>query len=198
MKIEITLTEPMLGTLAGNPEIAKDFIQSKHPDGIQLDEMHAETPEGEVGKSSTVFNRENGKVFVWDYQIRGFLKEALGALGDSGEFTQEQLKKAQLTKWTHKRTVDNQIFVNPRKVFVEFAGETTWCERPIRVMTMQGERVSVARSEEVPAGAKLACEIIIRKDSLVDYVVEALNYGKFKGLGQWRNSGKGRFEWKQI
>jgi len=24
---------------------------------------------------------------------------------------------------------------------------------------------------------------------------EWLDYGQFKGIGQWRNSGKGRFEW---
>jgi hypothetical protein len=198
MKIEITLLEPMLGTLSGNPEIAKEFIQSKHPNGMQLDELHAETPEAEITKTSTVFPRENGKVFIWDYQIRGFFKEAFGAIIDSEEFTQEQLKMVQLTKYLHKRTVDNQIFVNPRKIFAEFTGETTWCERPLRCMTMQGERISVARSEELPAGTKFHCEIIIRKDSLADYITEALDYGQFKGLGQWRNSGRGRFEWKQI
>jgi hypothetical protein len=25
-----------------------------------------------------------------------------------------------------------------------------------------------------------------------------LDYGKWKGLGQWRNSGKGSFEWAEL
>ena len=29
-------------------------------------------------------------------------------------------------------------------------------------------------------------------------VREWLDYGKLRGLGQWRNSGKGRFEWKEV
>jgi hypothetical protein len=33
------------------------------------------------------------------------------------------------------------------------------------------------------------CEGIIR---------EWLDYGKLRGLGQWRNSGKGRFSWVEL
>ena len=29
-------------------------------------------------------------------------------------------------------------------------------------------------------------------------VRECLNYGTKRGLGQWRNSGKGRYEWEEL
>jgi hypothetical protein len=32
----------------------------------------------------------------------------------------------------------------------------------------------------------------------VPYVEEWLDYGCLRGLGQWRNSGKGRFFWERI
>ena len=33
IKIKVTLTTPMLGTKAANPNVFADFIASKHPDG---------------------------------------------------------------------------------------------------------------------------------------------------------------------
>ena len=35
--------------------------------------------------------------------------------------------------------------------------------------------------------------ILVMSDDLVPAVKEWLSYGKLRGLGQWRNSGKGRF-----
>ena len=35
-------------------------------------------------------------------------------------------------------------------------------------------------------------------DSLMKYVIGWLDYGEFNGIGQWRNSGKGRFKWTEI
>lgn len=32
----------------------------------------------------------------------------------------------------------------------------------------------------------------------MDAVREWLDYGMLRGLGQWRNSGKGRFTWEEI
>ena len=35
--------------------------------------------------------------------------------------------------------------------------------------------------------------MLVMADELVPAVKEWLSYGKLRGLGQWRNSGKGRF-----
>ena len=32
----------------------------------------------------------------------------------------------------------------------------------------------------------------------VEYVREWLDYGRLNGIGQWRNSGKGRFVWEEL
>ncbi len=40
--------------------------------------------------------------------------------------------------------------------------------------------------------------IIVMSDGLVPAVKEWLSYGKLRGLGQWRNSGKGRFVCKIL
>lgn len=72
------------------------------------------------------------------------------------------------------------------------------CERPLRAMGAQGERVALARSETVPAGTQLTIEIKLIDPALRWYVIEWLEYGKLRGLGQWRNSGKGRFTYEIL
>lgn len=73
-----------------------------------------------------------------------------------------------------------------------------YCSRPLRAMTMQGERVSIAKSESVPAGSTLTFTLLILDDKLEDVVTECMNYGILRGMGQWRNSGKGRFTYEAV
>lgn len=85
------------------------------------------------------------------------------------------------------------IFIEEREIPIQTAEELTSCQRPLRAQTAQGERNSLASSEEIAAGAKLEFSILVMSDDLVPAVKEWLSYGKLRGLGQWRNSGKGRF-----
>ena len=75
-------------------------------------------------------------------------------------------------------------------------GELGNCQRPIRTTGPQGERVALANSETIPAGSSITFEIILFDEDHEDVVTEWLNYGKWRGLAQWRNSGKGRFTWQ--
>jgi hypothetical protein len=56
-----------------------------------------------------------------------------------------------------------------------------------------GERVALACSEQIPEGAKIAFDVTLYNDEDVDLLAEWMAYGKDHGMGQWRNSGKGRF-----
>jgi len=191
MKIKIIFTEALLGTLSGNKEIAEGFIISKHPDGPQEDELHAESPEGDVEKSSTFFPRDNGKPFLWDYQIKGFFKDACSMLRRvSGT------KSKDIT--AYKKIIDGIVFVGPRKIVIDVVGDISWCERPLRGQTAQGERIALARSESIPEGSSITCDITCLDKKYLKYVKEWLDYGALRGLGQWRNSGKGRFTWDLI
>ena len=76
-----TLTEEMLGTASANPDIQREFIASKAPDAKTIEEeVAASSADAVVGKSMTVFPKENGKPFIYDYQLKGFLKDACGSL----------------------------------------------------------------------------------------------------------------------
>ncbi len=200
MKVEIEFTEPLLGTLAGNKEIAEEFIGSKHPEGTDIDELRAsECLEEAIGKKSTGFARnKDGEPMLWDYQIKGFFKEACESMISTDTLTKEKLKKICLTRYLYKRTIDKLIFVFPRQIPLQLAGALSFCERPLRGNTMKGERISLARSEEAPIGTKIEIEIRFMNSKLEPFVEQWLKYGALFGLGQWRSSGKGRFLFKAM
>ena len=195
MKYKIVFTEPLLGTLSGNKEIAEEFINSKHPNGVSEEESECH-PDEELEKSSTIFARDDGKIMLWDYQVKGFFKEACEQMVHSGTMTKEELKKYRLTQYLYKKTIDKQIFVTPRKIHLLLpeGAKPGFVERPLRGQTMRGERICLARSESVPAGTKFDIEIHCLNKKLEKFIPQWLTYGALLGLGQWRSSGMGRFE----
>ncbi len=203
MKVELTFTEPLLGTLAGDPKVATEFILSKHPDGIpQPDET--ESLEETTEKASTLFSRNSdGQPLLWDYQIKGFLKSACLAMLESGTMTEKELKPVKLGRWSYKRTIDLVVFPSPRRLILELPDGVSpdnldFLERPLRKDGFKGGNVCLARSETCPVGTKLQCEITTLNPKLTDYIKRWLDYGALSGLGQWRNSGMGRFDWTEI
>lgn len=204
MKVELKFIEPVLGTLAGDPELAKEFIASKHPESPQKDEQEAiDNLDETIEKASTVFPRHDDKPFIWDYQFKGFFKTACLAMIETGTLTKEALKSVRLTPYLCKRTVDTQIFVAPRRIFLELPegcnpDKLNFCERPLRGQTQRGERIALARSEEAPEGTTVRFEIIVMNPKLEPFIKRWLDFGRLYGMLQWRNSGKGRFEWKEL
>lgn len=78
MRVRITFTEEGLGTQPNNQEIYSEFIASKSPDATTVeDEILAIGKEEFEEKQMTVFPRNDNNVpFIYDYQWKGFLKEA--------------------------------------------------------------------------------------------------------------------------
>ena len=56
----------------------------------------------------------------------------------------------------------------------------------------------MANSEEIPAGSSAVFSVRLLDEGHEKLVVEWLDYGKLRGLGQWRNSGKGRFSYELL
>ena len=193
LKVKLTFTEPILGTCPQNEDIYRDFIGSKAPDASTVDdEVAALGADAVVEKGKTVFPRlDDGTPFLYDYQIKGFLKDTVGGL--------RKVKGTQASKIkAYKKEIDKLIFPEPRCIPILFDGNITECQRPLRAQTMQGERVSLAISESIPAGATVEFTITMLSDEHEALVRECLDYGRFSGIGQWRNSGKGRFTWEEI
>jgi len=208
MRVKLTLTEELLGTASANPEIYSEHVAGGHPNaGAETETL---PPEEEIAKGTTVFHRTaDGKPMIYDYQIKGFFKDACGALARAAD-----TESGKLT--SYKKVIDGLVFVAPRQIVLELpaGAEIGFCERPLRANTAQGERIALARSETVPAGTTFTIRITAydlakkkakggedgepNKANLQDCIEEWLDYGKLKGLGAWRNSGKGRFGWCEL
>lgn len=193
IKVKVTFTESVLGTASANPELHAEFIASKAPDAKTREEEVADLGVDEVErKDMTVFPRlEDGTPFLYDYQIKGFFKNACGTLRNVSKTESSKIK-------AYKKYIDGLVFVDERKIPLQFEGEVGNLQRPLRASTAQGERIALANSEECPVGTVIEFTISILKDDLEEAVIEWLDYGALNGIGQWHNSGHGRFTWEKI
>lgn len=185
----------ILAAQAANPDVRSEFIASKAASLAKGEEETARLPEENLDKKNlTVFLRDDGKLCLSDYVIKGFLKEALGAL------------KSQIGIANCATKIDNYVLVEPAYLHIKKNGEALdnpdgVLERPLRAMTMQGPRVSVTASEKVDAGWELEFDLTLLENPATpksraltfDVIDAAMEYGSFKGLGQWRNAQNGRF-----
>lgn len=189
----------ILGAQAANPKVHSEFIAAKAASILKAEEETGMLPEGFENRGLTVFLRDDGTLCLSDYVIKGFLKEALGAL------------KSQIGIVAHASKVDNYVLITPAYLRFSKDGEFVTepdeiFERPLRAMTMQGPRVSVSASETINAGWELIFTVSLldnpaspkSKALTFDVIEEALDYGAFKGLGQWRNGQNGRFMWEVV
>ena len=193
LKVKLTFIEGVLGTSPANTDIYRDYVGSKSPDAATVeDEVKALGADAVADKAMTVFPRNaEGVPFLYVYQIKGFFKDTCGGLRKVPKTESSKIK-------AFKKEIDKLIFPEPREIPFENVGTIGECQRPLRASTPQGERVSLAISEEIPAGATVAFDIILFSDDYEKLVREWLDYGRFSGIGQWRNSGKGRFTWEEI
>ena len=224
LKARLTTLDEMLGTKAIG-EAGDEYVIAKAPSdaamaeekaaAIRVEEEIKENDPDAIQVGTTVFHRDkDGELILWDYQIKGFLKEAGNVIRQVKIEMGEDGKKKK-SQWTAiKSKIDNFVFVYPREIklgvkredlgAVMRTGETAFkdalCTRPIRVETMRGPRVAVVSSETVPAGTTFDIEIAVLDGGPVtlQMVKMCLDYGQLKGLGQWRNSGKGRFNWVEL
>ena len=191
----LTFKDEVLGTASADPDVHSKYIASLAPDAISREEEVAAIGAEAVEKATmTVFPRnEEGDPIIWDYQIKGFFKDACSMLRKVSGSESSKIK-------AFKKEIDGLIFPNPRmiKIHIPEGKAMGNCQRPLRASTAQGERIALANSESVPEGSWIEIEVTVLKDDLMKAVKEWLDYGKLRGLCQWRNSGKGRFEWEEI
>ena len=193
MKVKLTLIEEALGMMPTDTEIHETYIASKSPNAETIEEeVAAIGVDGVVEKQKTVFPRmEDGTPFFWDYQIRGMFKDSIGMLRRIPGYACSKVK-------SYKKVVDGLLFIAERKIPIVVSDELGDCQRPLRTDGPAGSRTALAHSETVPAGSTITFTIKMMTDDLEPVVRECLDYGVLRGLGQWRNSGKGRYVWEEV
>src|SRR6266404_3472141 len=208
-KYRITLIEDMLGTIVKDKDVFKEYLAAAALEAgtaqEQVDEsVEAVPPPPDRKGSETGFYTDDEGIFLFDYQFRGFLREAANTLAGPDQLNIKNLR----SKFT------NFVFVTPRKIRIFGTGvEQAWNHsiqitkpddqftRPVRAMTMQGPRVSLVRSDIVKAGRWFDLDIsLLKNKEKIDFdVIETvMEYGKLQGLLQFRTGGWGRFSFEKI
>ena len=205
IKVRLTFTMPVLGSLPGNKELLKTYVAGQAPT-LAMAEEEIASVQDQIEKGTTVFAKDETSVWLWNYQVMGFIKNAIGTLIELGDITA-------LSKWQYKKAVDSFVQVHPRRVcFRNPDGSAVTqvgaaVERPLRAEPMQGDRVAIARSESVPEGCSIEFSVRLLQGSneksktavlTPDNIRAALDYGAFKGIGQWRGAGYGQFTWEEL
>jgi len=180
--MKIRLLEPMLGTVTKDPDVYKTYIESKKPESETEEEYL--TVEKVEEKGWTGFHSDENGLFIYSYMIKGFLKNA-------GNVLKDEIKIKAL-----RSKIDNYVFISPRRLYLGQMDPDGVIERPLRAMTMQGPRVTLARSDYIKAGKEIDFTIVLlpHKEVTETIIIRLFEYGRLMGLGQFRNGGYGNFE----
>lgn len=183
--ITIRLMTEMLGTVPGSKSVYSDYIETKKPEELREDLEVETVVENLEAKGWTGFHQDDTGLFVYDYFIKGFLKNAGNILKDS---LQVKALRSKLSDF---------LFVFPRRIYLGNKDRADGIiERPLRAQTAQGPRVTLARSDMLAEGTEISFEIRWLPHAAINdkLIRELLDYGQYQGLGQFRNGGYGRFE----
>jgi hypothetical protein len=196
-EVTIKLSTEMLGTVSKDPEVYKTYIESKKPANIEEDESLTVDKTEEKGWTGFHRDKERDELFIYDYMCLGFLKNAGEVLQHTFSVEKEKKGVKVIDKMRGIRgKIDKYVFVFPRRIYLNKSDPDGYIERPLRVMTAQGPRVTLTRSDYIKEGLvlKFTVKLLKNKEINWDTLKELLSYGELAGLGQFRNGGYGRFE----
>jgi hypothetical protein len=136
-QVSLKFTTPLLGSVPMQKDIFAKYIQTKarelNPEDAanELESIDDVAQRGATG----FFKDKDGKPFLYDYQVKGFLNEAAKVLKD----TWPRKKKSEMEEGAFDTfigaKVKNYVFVTPRVIPLTYVGEITQNSRPLRKLS---------------------------------------------------------------
>ena len=163
-----------------------------------LEENKDNTSLGLDDKGVTCFFRHEDKPAIGSHMILGFLKAANSALSKTAYYRRGVVMRDDAftnSIINQHCSVPTEFIIPDKDIVRDNSGMPFYLQRPILCSTPKGARTSLARSEQIPAGAKLNFTLQVLKNSplTTEHLETLFSYGEMKGLGQWRNAGYGTF-----
>ena len=195
-KVELTFIEPMLGAIPLDPDVYEEHGPGAN-DEVGDDELSTVVADENGNKGVTGFHKlDDGTPIEYDYVIKGFFKDSCRML--------RRVKSSESSKIkAFLKVIDGLVFVSPRRIAVQLPADCDGnnleiLSRPLRASTAQGERIALAHSEMVPIGSKMEFDVEVMDGVTEKALREWLDYGKRRGLRQWRNAGYGVFTYEMT
>ena len=193
----ITGLTPLLGVTPTTETLLTEFVMSKAKLTEEQQEAEIEAmPQSDIPGLTGFSRNKKDELCISHHHIKGFFKEALKALRATDKVA------------AYKTKVDLLIFAEPTLIPLMRDGkpimeEDRIFERPIRIERMTGTQTALCASEAVDDPWYFDVEITLLPDTgsaPLTWAIaeEALGYGAYHGLGQWRSGGYGRFTFKRI
>jgi len=203
-EVTLTFTRDLLGSTPKDKDVYATYIEElkeKRIESLGTEDLggpEVDTVPAPVKEEGgwTGFHGDESGLFIYDYVVKGFLKE-------SARLQAELYAEKGKTPPPLRSKIDHYWFVTPRKIRIVHADGSPILKpddtlsRPLRASTPQGMRVCLAKSDVICEGSKLTFALEMFDTKHIkgpEQLLESLlKYGKFKGLGQWRNAGYGAF-----
>lgn len=204
IKVKVTFIEDLIRT--STKDVYGKYIAPKKPDPTAIEDAYTE--------ETTAFPRtEEGKPFLYDYQLKDFFKETCSFRGECLKGT----------------SIDELIFIKENKSIIDLSGDIRsyneiksryneiigtienmrlsisllGCGSPNtddKNQKVQGERIPL--SEAVPAGSTITFTVQCMVDDIEQLVRDCLDCGLYQGFGQCRRHlplfHQGRFVWEEV
>jgi CRISPR/Cas system CSM-associated protein Csm4 (group 5 of RAMP superfamily) len=168
-----------------------------------VDATKAELPDlsdEKAAKSWVGFKSDEGGLYIEGRIVKALLKESANIIKKIVPSRKDKKNPKGVGITNFKSKVADHVFVVEKKIYLTKDGENVkkadeLAERPIHVMTAQGPRNSIKRTDLVH-GAEV--EFTVRRVDDIAVPEKAfyavLSYGRHVGLGADRSQGMGTFE----
>lgn len=213
MFIDYALTmyiDRLVGGIPRHPELVKRWQEAKFPESQArleagdpktaeeatdrtVEALGAQALEEEAEKVWTGFIEADGFLAIESRQIKAMLKESANIIRTMVRLPNQRSN----TPPPLRARVAERVFVTPNKVVLSVREPTGTVERPIHVMTQQGPRTALKRTDYVD-DAEIRAKLRVLDDGLIteDILRMILDHASLNGIGTDRSQGNGTFTYK--
>lgn len=188
--VRLDFYEDLLGSVPDTQKVYEEYVQGRARANGKYVRDELETLS--VARDKTDFHRLGNTPILYEYVIKGYLKESCAHLRGVGG-------KNHSTELTaYKTLINSAILIKPRRIPLQLAaGPTFDFARILRGDTAQGPRTLPVCSGAAKAGTWLEFEMHILGNRITEAVLcEWFDHAAWVGLGQWRSGGWGRFDYQ--
>ena len=209
-KVVLEFVVPCIGGTPNSKNLIKGWLETKNlatseAELAALVDATVEQIGGKVEEKAsamwTVFKLDDMGLYIEGRQVKAMFKESSNILRDMLIKATETGAKGKNRFTNLKSKVAERLFVVEDRIYFQREGANLRAsdgsdERPIHVVTAQGPRTALKRSDYVKAGTQVGFNVKLLNDSVVDeeLVKVLLEHSSENGLGSDRSQGFGRFK----